>query len=648
MPKYPIRPTAYTDQPLAKPGFCNSTTVNLNTTRGYLWPDRGYKKFRQIVAQQDTPGQRLLHRQIDGSETPVYINGTQIAPETGSDSPATMATGVTATWNWATTPFGAPTGMTILLNGTFADAKLVRGGGPPTAVDFNGLVEPAAVTLGTNTAGGSIAAGTYLVRQAWLDDDSNIVSVEGEITSVGDSQVTTGATSIITVPEPSPAPARATKRRIYVSSVNATDVITNFFLETTVAKAFGTVTLTSLTGTTNPPNRNGLGQTAVMPEPTARYGVKHLDRLIIAGSNKNEIYWSERDNPNQWHSTNSISGFGGFITGLASLGGTLFVFTRDEIYRVDGDFSRDTTGPNPLFAARVSQPIPISEIGCVSHATITRLHNSILFLSTQGPAILTQGGAQPLIPEHFQNTLDCLDLDNIDRASAAVDFDNHLWCCLVPRLTNASRAMDGASTAGIPDLIIRYDWRHGVRCPDLKVGDLTHISSTPNGTVGAQSLDVKLMGMGPHGYCVELQTGTSGGGATSAATDANNNGKLASSFTATTAVIEASGTLIDALIGQSLMIYYPTVDTTYPGVFALKTISDNTAESGGTLTVTWKGSLPLHSSTLPTLRVAGLPVFWRCRHDARDYVQGMEPGQKVILVDIGSSLHPVAEIEAIS
>ena len=645
---------AYTDKPLAPPGYSNQGTVNMQYSRGFEEACRGYSKFRQVVAATDTVAQRGAYVDPDGNERHYYIVGTTFYPETGSDTPTSLGSVTTPTWNWAVVPFGAPSWVNINLNGDVTDARVVRG----TTLELVALqiASPTAVVPTTATTGGTIADGMYYIRQSYIDD-SGATTVESAPCDVLSVTTSGGGASTISVPEPASVPARATKIRVYMTSVGATDAPGNYHLQTTYTKGSGTYTRTTPPDTSgaNPPNRNGFYQQATMPIGTARVACEHLGRLFFASDEDNTIYWSERDAPNQYYTTNFLEGFAGQIRGMASMNGVLYVFTSDAIYLVTGDFSRDSTGAAPTYAVNASEPQRIDHgVGCVSHGTITRIGPTVYFMSTQGPAMISGSTVRLLRPEDFAGTVfgrrgdSVLDWGYADRWSACDDVENGTYSILVTRKVNSSRAMDGASTAGMPDLILRWDYRHGVRAPDMRLGDMTHLSSSLNGTIGSLSRKVELMAMGPHGYCLQLNTGWSGGGATTAATDSNNDGKLATAQTTTTATIENTGIAADDLIGQTVTVFYQDEDTSYPGVVATKTIKDNTATSGGTITITWNGALPAPSGTLCTFRVAGYELRTEWMGDLRDYDPSLSPDSDAIVQEVRYYLHPTAQTEAVT
>ena len=653
---------AYTDKPLAPPGYVNRNTVNTLYSREFEEPNRGYTKFRQVVATTDTYGQRASLIDSDGNERHYYIVGNTFYPETGSDSPSSLGSVTNPVWHWAIVKFGAPSWVNVNLNGTVSDAQFVRGTPYPNPtsleIDDFSFSAPGTVTVTPSTSGGSLPDGQYIVRQTWIDDDG---ATTVETAPSGSSNTATisggGGSGSLSVPEPGSAPSRATKIRLYVSyhATTAVDAPNDFNLELTYNKAAGTQTVTTIgNSTTSPPNRSGAYQTAEMPIADARVACEHLGRLFFASVTDNTIYWSERDAPNQFYATNFRSDFNGQIRGLASNNGQLYVLTDQSIYVVTGDFSRDSGGANATFALMAQVHRIDHNIGCVSHATIVPIGGVLFFMSTQGPAMIRGNSVQLLRAEDFASAVfgrsgdSALDWDYADRWSAAEDVENGLYCILVTRKVNSSRAMDGASTAGMPDTMLRWDYKHGVRMPDLRMGDMTHISSSVNDTIGSLSRKMHLMAMGPHGYCLQLNTGWSGGGAATAATDTNNDGKLATAQTGTTATIEQAGLSADDLIGQTVTIFYPSTDTTYPGVVATKTIKDSTATSGGEVTITWNGSLPSPSSTLCTFRVAGYECRTEWMGDLRQYTDQLPPDEEYIISGVRAYMLPTAQIEAVS
>ena len=374
-------------------------------------------------------------------------------------------------------------------------------------------------------------------------------------------------------------------------------------------------------------SRNGDYRTAVMPLSSVDIGVLHRGRLIIFDRDSAEMYWSERDAPNHWYSTNELNTgvempFNGPVRWAASAQGALYVGTTNGVYIVTGDFTRDTEGQNPTYAPQVSADLIPGTVGGVAHNSAVVVRASVYFMSTQGPAVVQGLRFALLDPENVWDEVRCLDWDNIQHASAAFDPDRRLVCFALPRSVNATRAMDGASVAGTPDLILRWDDKRASWQAPLQI-DVTHITTRTNAAKGTRSDKTYLMAMGPGGYSYKLGYGWGGGGPDDIS-GTGYDGILATSSTTNTAVFTLAGVSADQFNGLTVTLQYPTTDTGYPGFPVQRTITD-TAVSGSTVTITWQGALTVPSSTEWTVRIAGLMRAADWIGTPEDYAQA-EPG----------------------
>lgn len=138
----------------------------------------------------------------------------------------------------------------------------------------------------------------------------------------------------------------------------------------------------------------GTGQLDNDPlEMGAKYLCTHGTRLWAAGGGFGDrIYYSKE------YVTGEAVSFalgqeldvGDTVTGLASLDGTLIVFTRDRILAVDG-LGPDATG-NPLSGEFIIRPI-CTDAGCVDARSIVVFRDGVAFLSARGLYLLDRGRA---------------------------------------------------------------------------------------------------------------------------------------------------------------------------------------------------------------------------------------------------------------
>ena len=208
--------------------------------------------------------------------------------------------------------------------------------------------------------------------------------------------------------------------------------------------------------------------------------------------------------------------------------------------------------------------------------------------------------------------LACFDWTYGSRWTAAFDPVTRMYVLCVGRKVNTTRVMDGQSVAGFNDIAIRFSLETGKFQP-LMLKDVVHLSvrHVP-ATVGTESDQDFLTGMGPHASADQFNFGYAGGDADGVVTSTDFNGKLAASSTTTSVTYSQTGISDNALVGQTVTLFYPPADTGFPGVTVQKEISSNST-SGSNLTINWVGALTVPTSTEWTVRIAGLYRIWDIR-----------------------------------
>lgn len=652
-----VSPFGFTSQPLASRGDgdfrWNGEAVGLDTRLGFNWPSRGFLVDRILSADTLKAGGRWAMTHSDGTEYVAAYSNLSLYEDTGSDLPIALNAGMTMTFVPSFVPIGYPAGIGVFLNGTNSQARVFRKAAVSTDLEtaLFDMAAPAAVAL-AQAAAGALPDGTYFVAQQFVDAATGQLVVRSSPTVDTITVAAGGGAASINVPAPAAPPVRATNRRLYIGTVNSP---TTLFFVSEVAIGAGTQNITALSASiVTPENRNGAYQTAVMPLANASVACEHMGRLFIGALDSGDVYWTERDAPNQWYATNTIKaeadgGWNGHVRGLASLGGVLYVFTTAGVFAVTGSFARDTLGENPTYRADVAPPYRVSPLACVAHGSIAPTANAVFFMSDQGPAVLASGGRVELLePEHVAHYLDRLDWAYVSRWPGCVDPKGFFYCLGVTRLVNSSRPADGGANAGFCDRIMRFDIRHARWATPLAIGDFVHLSAGRAGVSGAASTRESFVyAFGAYGRILKLDLGWSGGGpldVSGAVYDA----KLATANTATTAVVTQAGVGGNTLIGNLVVLKYPDDDANYPGWLVERSISGNDT-SGSDLTLAWQGALTVPSGSGKwTVRIAGRLVREDIRDDWRRYAQMRDPGGKLRLKCIAASLHHVVGAEAVS
>ena len=650
----------WTSLPYCKPGEVGRYSRWLNTGYDGLWLARGFKRYRLVSPVLSKPAYSWIHRHTDKTEWPIYFVDTELLPETGSDSPAAFKTGLTSSWAPNAVTFPDQGESVFFNNSANGEATVVRVvSAAPTDVLFD-LAQPDTAWTATDvTSGGSLADGVYQVRIAQRDTVGNYTA-QSEPAAVKTVTITGGGGSgSISVAQASWTPdARADEWRISITTVGTADAPAAYLHVQDVAIATTTKVITAQTANSTLqafPDRNGVYQQATLPLTAVDFAVEHMGRMVIFSRQSNKAYFSERGQPNHFYSTSEINttaetGWAGHCRCAASMGAALYVCTTNGVNIVTGSWRSDG-GTNGTFTRDMAANPIDRNIGGVSHNAIDVIGNTAFFYSTLGPAIIRGTSVTPIEPyENVRVELDSVDTTYSERITSAEDPHNRYWCVAVPRKVNATRAMDGASVAGTPDLILRYDIPRGIWSIPLQM-DVAHLSARENagnnvtGGEGSAEAKVHLMAMSPNGYSLQLGYGTSCGGADDI-TGTIYDGALATSETTTTVVITQSGVTNDDYNGMLLVLFWPTVDTAYPGVFAIKTITD-TAVSGSNVTITWAGGLPVGTSTKRTARVGGMPSWIDDGVDLSHYVN-IPPGYEAVVHKATLELADAIGVEAVA
>lgn len=613
-------------QPIPPKGWLGRDTRALKSMGGLPGPDRGYTIFRSMpTLATDKGGASFVHRHTDGTESIIYWFNGGLYYDDGDATPATLVTGLSDVFNPMFANMASPPGGSIFVNGTDTNARWIREiAGVPVAVAItgqtNGMAAPVDPIVAATGTGGTIPTNSYFVRVCYLDDNGAIVIPTGPNGVAQVVAVTLGQNIVVT--EPAAPPGRCSKIRIGVATADTPSSYMKEY-EAALNRVGGNHTITALTGTAQAfGNRNGayayadwtdLGLTAVSGV------IVHKGRYWIWSPADDVLMWSERNTPVFYLSnavdTGAEGAWNGPIIGCVSAGDSIFVGTPDSIHRVTGSFIRDEEEPNPTYYPDIALETIDHGIGIVSRSML-EIGGRVFAFTTRGPAVIQANGAALLGADHIRPDVRSLwDWTYAGRWVVAEDPDNNYVCFLLTRRTNANRPQDGASTAGIPDTIYRWDMTHNAWVAPIQL-DLTHLITRVNGsTQGGTTQLTYLMGMTPHGQCVRLNHGWSGGGAADVS-GTNHDGQTASAHTTTSVDGVWSGLSADSEIGRLLTLCYPIGDAAYPADAVQKMIADNDAD-----TLNWQGALAAPSGTDWTVRLAGLLRKLDLRLDLRDWIE---------------------------
>lgn len=139
------------------------------------------------------------------------------------------------------------------------------------------------------------------------------------------------------------------------------------------------------------------------PAPRCKYSCVWRDTVVLAGdpTAPNTVYYSSYQGQEYFSTSLSPNfftvgdGSEGRITGIGTLGNSLFIFKERNIFRVTGNFADDDF--------RVDT-IPNSDMGCIAFHTIKNMRSSLAFLSFKGVFLLSESGDLTELSSNIRET----------------------------------------------------------------------------------------------------------------------------------------------------------------------------------------------------------------------------------------------------
>lgn len=275
------------------------------------------------------------------------------------------------------------------VNGAVINKHLYLGNGVDPNVRWDGTsikqVTPSAVASGMVAVTGNVAtlSGTFQYKVTFLSADG----IDGEPSEAVSVVTTSHSVSLSAIPTASGS-EDITGRRIWRTTANGA----TFYLLTTIADN----TTTTYTDTTEDADLDLTTEldTSAVAFPPCRYLVNHQERLVGAGSDGDEqtVFISNYQVPELCPLVAPLDEvddpvFGGRIpvedtvTGLASFGNVLLVFTAGGCWRLTGD------NPNNWSFDRWI------DNGCLAHRSIASHRNMLIWLGSDG-VYLAEGWGQ--------------------------------------------------------------------------------------------------------------------------------------------------------------------------------------------------------------------------------------------------------------
>ena len=252
------------------------------------------------------------------------------------------------------------------------------------------------ITGTTSTTGGTLAAGTYLVKLIFqtIDSQGNILySQESNQLSL----TTTGGTSSIALN------LRLSKWygfctvQVYMTRVNGSSLQLRETRVADVSSANFSYTITSSPSATAPLIYTTGGVLEHSPPPPALHSSVHQDRVFVIPADEfDKVYYSNKYIAGEIPSfsnllfiqlANSASRYRDKLTGCSSLGDKLIIFRENSIYWTAGD-GANLLGVNSSF----TEPEVLGQdIGCTNPKSIILTPVGVMFQSEKGIYLIDAG-----------------------------------------------------------------------------------------------------------------------------------------------------------------------------------------------------------------------------------------------------------------
>lgn len=140
---------------------------------------------------------------------------------------------------------------------------------------------------------------------------------------------------------------------------------------------------------------------------SGKHVIRYKDRFLLAHNNTVFYTSFDVDGDSPWFSPGlsfDVIGGSGFITGLASMDGTIFIFKKDSVFLVDGDGPPENGGTGTEF----STPRKVhTNYGCTDPRSIVEIPDGIVYRSARGIELLTRSSYKnQWLGERVQATVD--------------------------------------------------------------------------------------------------------------------------------------------------------------------------------------------------------------------------------------------------
>jgi hypothetical protein len=306
-----------------------------------------------------------------------------------------------------------------------------------------GIVRPIDVDWGTPadvTTGGSMPyAGEYEIALTYYNSASGVESsrsAEKTITTASDSL----NTHQISLTLNTPTDTQVDKIRIYIRKTGLSTIFTQV---AEVASNIGTYNINVTDEQINNQIIAAPGVDTNDPPPSgSRYIALHEGRLFV--SDGIDVYYSEVNKPEAFSSRRVIAGVsrdGQTVRGLAAISGQLVIFKQDSVWAVYGSDPQ-------TWQVRLA----VSDLGCVSHRSITQVEGTTFWWSEQGPVAWAGGQPDPIGQRFIAPTIHPSEINSTsyDLICAAADHVDQKIHFAYPS-TSSNRA----------DLILTFNYRVG-------------------------------------------------------------------------------------------------------------------------------------------------------------------------------------------
>ena len=194
--------------------------------------------------------------------------------------------------------------------------------------------------------------------------------------------------------------------------------------------------------------------------PKGKYIETYNTSLLISGVEEepNTIYYSDFDSPCNFPQAANGFNASGEVTGLGTIGNSLYIFQSDKIQVMEGDLILDNFVVNTIATE--------FEIGAVSHSAITEVNGALYFVTKKGIFALKDNKiievSKLIRPDFDKEEYD------FDKATSINWTKKHQYLVYLPKITKSSTAdtskLSGKDAESTDGVILAFDYSKNAWC----------------------------------------------------------------------------------------------------------------------------------------------------------------------------------------